>query len=121
MTDRVVSQERLTALVQQWRDPEFWSQRGCLMDSYDCADDLERVLLSAVPRAPEQKQEATRVDRPNYGALPVTTAGSVVPDSTADAGDPPGELLAILNAIGSFISIDEAWEAIRREWPTWVR
>jgi len=36
----------LSALIAKWRDPEFWKDDGCRMDSRDCADDLEALLPS---------------------------------------------------------------------------
>lgn len=42
---------RLRELAREWRDPEFWKERGSLMDSRDCAMELEAVLGRADPPA----------------------------------------------------------------------
>lgn len=36
------------ALIEKWNDPEFWTLSGALMDSQDCAAELE-ALLEALP------------------------------------------------------------------------
>lgn len=36
----------ITALVEKWRDPEFWKDEGCRMDSQDCAQELADTLAA---------------------------------------------------------------------------
>lgn len=37
-------------LIEKWRDPEFWKEQGCRMDSIDCAMELESSRDAALAR-----------------------------------------------------------------------
>jgi hypothetical protein len=51
MPDPSVPWSAIRALVQQWKDPEFWKEHGSLMDSIDCADQLAALC----PPAPTEE------------------------------------------------------------------
>lgn len=36
--------QQVRELIDKWREPEFWKERGNWMDSFDCARELEAVL-----------------------------------------------------------------------------
>lgn len=37
-------QRDVKALVLRWTDPEFWKEKGCRMDSADCAKELAALI-----------------------------------------------------------------------------
>lgn len=45
--------DMIEALQEKWADPEFWKDKGCRMDSSDCADDLAPILAAARAQAEE--------------------------------------------------------------------
>ena len=91
-----MSIEKLRALVEKWRDPDFWAKTGAAMDSEDCSIEIAPLIaeLEREQAALRNALIAHRKDLHQYSTRSCVTCrksalalgiGNKVPNTCADA------------------------------------